>query len=83
MTTILDPEWPTQLIVSRKDYERLYRVETAARDARNALALTYTNVPEDGRPHWCRFSEGHHDATCSGMLGTQDALRAALDEVPA
>lgn len=59
------------------------RLREAALNAKNALALTYTNVPADGgRPHWCHFATGHHDATCNGMLHTQDALRAALDATP-
>jgi hypothetical protein len=68
----------------RLDAERAARapegagLRKAAKGAASALMLTVTNVPENGRPHWCRNNDGSHDATCKGMLHTQDALRAAL-----
>ena len=59
----------------KADVERQRNLRDAVKDARNALALTYTNVPLKERPHWCRGADGYHDATCKGMQHTQDRLR--------
>lgn len=55
-------------------------LRSAVRSGKNALAYTVTNVPAEGRPHWCRRTDGTHDATCLGMLHTQDEMRAASGE---
>jgi hypothetical protein len=52
-------------------------IREVARRVGAALAFTYLTVPQDGRPHWCDWTD-RHEPTCAGMLVTEDDLREVL-----